>query len=424
MRGAIISIGTELTTGACVDTNAAWLAVELTRRGVAVVRHVTVGDDASAIADAMRGAVADADVVICTGGIGPTPDDRTRCGAAQALNVPLEEHPAALAQVRAFFERWQRPMSARNRTQALIPAGCSVLPNARGTAPGFWHDGDAARLFVLPGVPVEMKAMFAQAVAPLVDPGGGVGAGGVGSCARVARLLTFGASEARVGDMLADMMAAERNPSLGTTASGAVITVRIVAYGRDAATADRLVDGDVAEVRRRLGHAVFGADEDTLQDAVARLLIAQGRTIATAESCTGGLLAKRLTDVPGASGYFLRGVVAYANDAKTALLGVPGDVIASEGAVSEAVARAMADGCRRLAGSDLAVSITGIAGPDGGSPPDRPVGLVYIGVADRDGVAVRRFVFGSHLTRAEVRDRSCKTALNLVRLQLLDAAPT
>ncbi|MFQ5415304.1 MAG: nicotinamide-nucleotide amidohydrolase family protein, partial [Phycisphaerae bacterium] len=296
--------------------------------------------------------------------------------------------------------------------------------NARGTAPGFWHDGDAARLFVLPGVPVEMKAMFAQAVAPLVDPGGGVGAGGVGSCARVARLLTFGASEARVGDMLADMMAAERNPSLGTTASGAVITVRIVAYGRDAATADRLVDGDVAEVRRRLGHAVFGADEDTLQDAVARLLIAQGRTIATAESCTGGLLAKRLTDVPGASGYFLRGVVAYANDAKTALLGVPGDVIASEGAVSEAVARAMADGCRRLAGSDLAVSITGIAGPDGGSPPDRPVGLVYIGVADRDGVAVRRFVFGSHLTRAEVRDRSCKTALNLVRLQLLDAAPT
>jgi nicotinamide-nucleotide amidase len=259
-----------------------------------------------------------------------------------------------------------------------------------------------------------MKAMFRAAILPLVT------AETAGSCARTARLLCFGTSEARIGESIADLMVRGRNPLVGTTASEGVISVRIQAVGTDQADAQKLIDADVTTVRERLGDIVFGEDKDSLEAVVGRLLTMRLRTIATAESCTGGLLAKRLTDVPGSSTYFVRGLVAYSNEAKTDLLAVPAPLIETEGAVSDAVARAMAVGCRKAAGSDYAIGITGIAGPTGGSPPEKPVGLVYVALADTARVDSKRLLLGEHLTRAEIRDRSCKVALNLLRLDLLD----
>jgi nicotinamide-nucleotide amidase len=239
------------------------------------------------------------------------------------------------------------------------------------------------------------------------------------ACASSAKLLCFGISEAKLGELLADLMVEGRNPSVGTTASDAVLSVRINSFGRDDSEGARLVSDDVAEIRSRLGNVVFGEEDETLQGAVGKLLIRQGLTVATGESCTGGLLAKRLTDVHGSSAYFLRGMVTYSNQAKSDLLGVPSALIETHGAVSEPVARAMASGCRSAADVDIAISITGIAGPGGGNPPEKPVGLVFIGLADAKDVVVKRLLLGEHYSRNDIRDRACKTALNMLRLSIL-----
>ncbi len=412
MDAVIVSCGTELVTGQCVDTNSAWIAGRLTRRGVRVVEHVTVDDDAARLSHVLRRALTEAELVIVTGGLGPTPDDVTREGIADALGVPLEENAEALSQVEAFFARWQRPMPESNRRQAMVPRGCTVIANPRGTAPGLRYADGTRRLFAFPGIPAEMQVMFQAVVEPILPT--------LTGCAVVesAILRCFGISEAKLGEILGDLMQRGRNPSVGTTASQAILSVRVLASGENQDEARRRLDADVSEVRRRVGDAVFGAGEDTLEGVVAGMLQKLRKTVSTAESCTGGLLATRLTDVPGSSDYFLRGYVTYADDAKRDLLAVPGDLVAIHGAVSEPVARAMASGCRRAAKSDCALSITGIAGPSGGNPPEKPVGLVYIGLADSSGIAVTRVLLGDHLTRDEIRDRACKTALNLLRLHL------
>ncbi len=415
MDAVILSIGTELTTGQQVDTNAAWLSAELTRIGIRVVGHITTGDDLGHIRAAISPVLDGPQVVILTGGLGPTPDDLTRYALAEAIGEPLEENAEALGRIRALFERLQRPMSEANKVQAMIPRGCDVIPNERGTAPGIWYHGDDADLFALPGVPAEMKAMFLASVAPALGPR--VGA----RCGREARLMCFGISEAKTGELLGGLMSRDRNPLIGTTASRGIISVRITAQGKGESEAKRLAAADLAEVRRRLGAAVFGEGDDSLELAVARLLERHGRTVATAESCTGGLLAKRLTDVPGSSAYYLRGYISYSNEAKSDQLDVPPELIAEHGAVSEPVARAMASGCRTAANADFALATTGIAGPGGGTPPDKPVGLVYLGFAAPATVEVKRLLLGEHLTRDEIRDRACNAALNLLRLHLLRA---
>lgn len=411
MQAVIISIGDELTTGQNIDTNSAWLSRELTAAGVAVIRHITVGDEVSRIETSFRQALAAAELVIATGGLGPTADDLTREALAAATDRVLEENAEALSQLEAFFARWQRPMSASNRVQALVPRGCRVVHNPRGTAPGLWYEKDGRHLFALPGVPSEMKAMYTAAIVPLVA---GLASG---RSTQIARVLTFGMSEAKIGELIADLMARGRHPLVGTTASEAMITIRIVATAESPQAARELAQRDAAEVRKRLGDAVFGADDDTLHGAVAAGLVRRGLTVATAESCTGGMLAQRLTDVAGSSAYFLRGYVTYSNAAKSELLGVPAPLIAAEGAVSEAVARAMAEGCRAAARSDIGIGITGIAGPEGGSA-EKPVGFVYVALVDEVGGEVKRLLLGDHLSRAEVRDRAVKAALNMLRLRL------
>lgn len=413
MDATIISVGTELVIGQCTDTNSAWLARELTGLGVRVTRHLTVGDDLTDITSAILTSQSDSDLVIITGGLGPTPDDLTREGIAQAFGVGLHEDRQALAAIEAFFERWQRPMPDSNRVQALMPEGCEFIPNPRGTAPGIRAVYEGTLHFALPGVPAEMRAMFDEAVRPLLIHRAG------GAAVSEVNLHCFGISEAKLGDALADMMTRDRNPLVGTTASQAVLTVRIVARGANPDEARQLVLRDANEVRGRLKHLVFGEGQDTLATVVGQHLLASARTISTAESCTGGMLGAWLTETPGSSGYFSRGYVTYSNEAKIDLLGIDAAVLAEHGAVSEPIAAAMAEGCRRRARSDLGLSVTGIAGPDGGSA-EKPVGLVFIGLADEAGVSVQRFLFGNHLTRAEIRDRSCKSALNILRLRLIE----
>lgn len=416
MRAGIVSVGTELVTGQCVDTNSAWLSSRLTERGIAVVEHVTVGDDVSGLDAAVRRIMVTGELLIVTGGLGPTADDITRDGLARALEAPLIESAEAMGQIRAFFERWQRPMPESNRLQALIPRGCEVLPNTRGTAPGILFRRERVLIAALPGVPTEMKAMFEATVAPMLPKEGG-------ACTRSVRLHCFGISEAKLGETIHDLMRRDRNPLVGTTASQAVLAVRILATAESEARANELLTADEAEVRRRLGTVVYGNEEDTLQSVVVAMLTRSGRTVSTAESCTGGGLAERITEVPGSSVVFPRGFITYSNEAKAEMLGVSAELIAEHGAVSEPVARAMALGCRARAKTDFALAITGIAGPSGGSPPERPVGLAYIALADASECAVQRILFGEHLVRQEIRDRACKTALNMLRLRLVVPNP-
>lgn len=412
MNTEIISVGTELVTGQVLDTNAAWIARQLATLGIHVDAHTTVGDDSALLEAAIRTALGRSPIILITGGIGPTPDDMTRQAVAAALNVPLVENAEALAAVESFFRRLQRPMHAANKVQAQLPQGSAMIPNQRGTAPGIHHHHAGGHLFVLPGVPVEMESMFRETVVPLIETLG------TGGAIVSGRLNCFGMNEARVGELLSDLMDRSRNPHVGTTASEAVISVSVTARAKSRPIALEQLDADLLEVRRRLGTVVFGRDDETLEDSVARLLTDAGASVCTAESCTGGLLAKCLTDVAGATAFFQRGFVVYANQAKVDLLGVAPETLEREGAASEAVAEEMAVGARRCGQADFGLSITGVAGPGGGTP-DKPVGLVYLGLADHAGVEVVRRIWGDHLSRCEIRDRSVKAALNMLRIRLL-----
>jgi nicotinamide-nucleotide amidase len=415
MDAAVLSIGNELTLGQTVDTNSAWLSRRLAEIGIRVRLHATVADEIEPIRLELERACALADVVLVSGGLGPTADDLTRDALAALMGVTLERREEYVEQIRAFFNARGRVMPESNVVQAMFPVGSAPITNTCGTAPGIRARWGKALIFIMPGVPREMQVMYDRDVLPALAPLAGEGV------ILASTIYCYGAGESDIGERIRDLMARDRNPTVGTTAQQTVIGVRIHAHGRTRAEAQALLDRDRAEVRERLGVLVFGENDDRLATAVGALLTQHGHTISTAESCTGGLLAGRLTDIPGSSAYFLQGVVTYSNAAKAALLGVPAELIAGHGAVSKEVAEAMATGCRRMSGSDNAVSITGIAGPDGGTP-EKPVGLVYIGLADADGCDVTEHRLGEALTRDEVRDRTTKVALNRLRLRLIKLA--
>lgn len=413
MNAIILSIGDELTLGQTVDTNSAWLSGRLTAAGVATRYHKTVADDLDAIVAVIREAAEQADIVVVTGGLGPTQDDLTRQALATVLKRPLDMHPPSLDRIRLFFQRLGREMPPTNRVQALVPRGAEVLDNDWGTAPGIKARLGRATLYAFPGVPREMQAMFDRHVHPSLERPGGAGL-------VTESLLVFGAGESTVAERLGDLMRRDRNPLVGTTVSGGIVTVRLRSQFPTREIALRQLEKTAREVRERLGPLVFGQGADTLPAVVGRLATERGVRVATAESCTGGLLAKLLTDNPGSSAYFLGGWVTYANDMKTQELGVPGELLAGHGAVSEAVAMAMAEGAARRSGADYAMALTGVAGPEGGSG-DKPVGTVWIALAHRrpDGIGVRAECHRFPGDREMVRDRAAKTALNLLRLDLL-----
>lgn len=407
----IVSIGTELALGQSVDTNAAWLAEQLAAQGVRCERHVTVPDDLGLIRDMLSEAAEACDLVVTTGGLGPTADDLTREALAAAAGVELKTDAASVEQIRSFFARRGREMPERNRVQARIPQTGCAIENTCGTAPGICMELSGTPCYVLPGVPFEMMAMFTRAVLPAVR------AAAAGRCLRARRINCFGMGESDIGALLRDLMAPGRNPGVGTTAKLGVISVRINATGDSVQAADTLLDEAEAEIRARLGEVVFGRDDDTLASVVGARLATRGETLSTAESCTGGLIAKQLTDVAGSSTYFVGGAVTYANELKQQMLGVPAETLAVAGAVSAAAAQAMAEGARRMFSSTYALSVTGIAGPTGGMP-DKPVGLVFFGLATSAGVTVREVRFGGDAPRAVIRERAAHTALNLLRLRL------
>lgn len=440
LTSVILSVGDELVLGQTVDTNSAWLSRELAGVGVDVVGHVTVGDSREGIAGAIRHAVAHVDWLVISGGLGPTEDDLTREGLADAMGVELVRDEGALATIRGYFDAIKRPMPPRNETQAFVPRGAKMIPNSCGTAPGIAATierggGAVCRVVVMPGVPKEMFAMWRISVMPelaRVTSGGGGGGGG-GAVILSRTLHTFGMGESTVAQRLGKLMERGRNPSVGTTVSQGIVSLRINERAESAAVAKAELDEVCRQCVDAMGLLIFGQDDETMGQVVARMLRgekrADGRTVrvTTAESCTGGLLAKMLTDEAGSSAYFAQGFVAYANEAKTKLLGVDAGLIEKQGAVSEAVAGAMARGALEAAEADIALSITGIAGPEGGTPT-KPVGTVCIGMAWRGEsggageaeVSTRSFLFPGD--REMVRDRSAKMALTLLRYHLLRQA--
>ncbi len=409
MNAIIISFGNELVNGSIVDTNSAYLADRLGELGIHTVAHWTVSDDFHACVDAFRAAADAAELIIATGGLGPTPDDLTRAALAEAMGCDLVRDEALLTEITAFFAQRGWPMNESNACQADRPVAAMGISNAMGTAPGLAGRIGQSSVYCLPGVPHEMKAMFESSVVPELPRAEGV--------ILLGAVHTCGMGESAIGQELADLIAVNGDTRVGTTAAAGIISIRLQIHAADATTGRAKLDALMADIRRRLGAVVFGTNDDTLSSVVGQLLLAAGQTLATAESCTGGQVGKLLTDVSGASAYYLGGVVAYDNRIKEQFLGVAPSLLAAHGAVSEPVAGAMAAGAYAAFGSDWAVSTTGVAGPSGGTDA-KPVGMVCFGIAGPNGVTTHTHQL--HGTREFVRLRASITALNLLRQRLTE----
>lgn len=409
MTAAIVCIGTELTRGEIENTNATWLAQRLTEAGCEVGGIEVVADDSDVIVATLRRLAEAHASIVCTGGLGPTTDDMTSECAALAAGVPMKRDEASLERIQARMSRFGRKMAASNARQADFPEGAAILPNPRGTAPGFSIRLGQATAYFMPGVPHEMRAMYEDHVKPCLVS--------VDSTTVQIRLRTFGATESGVNDVLAGIEESF-GVGIGYRAHFPEIEVKVAAKDPLAAEAKRRALSGAAEVRSRLGATLFAEGDVELWDVVGNLLREKGFSLATAESCTGGLVSELITSSAGATDYYRGSVVAYANPVKAGLLHVDEALLAAHGAVSEEVARAMAEGGRRALGTDVCLSVTGVAGPGGGSE-EKPVGLVHYACALPHETLHGRHVFSG--SRAYVRRLSAFTVLDLLRRQLLGA---
>lgn len=419
MRAVVLTIGDELLIGEIVNTNAAWLGEQLNASGIDLIRMVTVGDDTEQLHRELASAVRDSDLVILTGGLGATHDDITRDVLADFFGAELRFDPQVFEAVRIRFESRNRHMPERNRLQAMVPQGFEVLPNPDGTAPGLWridaHQNAERIVVVLPGVPHEMVTLFRNEVQPRLS---------TRKDRRTIRhrtLRTVGLGESALQEKIGDLSDLF-SPSLRLAylPNSAGVRLRLTAFGESSSEVDDLLGSLEDRIRRRVGSYIYGVDDETLEEVVGRLLSERRLTIAVAESCTGGHVCHQITNVPGSSAYLAGGIVAYSNRVKTEVLGVRATLLESEGAVSELVAREMAEGVRDCLQADIGLSTTGIAGPTGGTP-DKPVGTVWIGLADAHGSRAARL----HLVRQRILNKELTTTrlLDFIRRHVLATEP-
>jgi nicotinamide-nucleotide amidase len=413
MRAEIISIGDELLIGQVINTNQAYIAQQLNSVGISVHRMTTVGDDERAILAAFQRACDETDVVTVTGGLGPTHDDITRTAVCTFMNTDLVMDQDALENIKRLFARRGYAVTALNEDQARVPRGCTVIPNQHGTAPGYFFEREGKYFIVMPGVPFEMKAMMESFVIPYFQKTG------TGAVIRHRTLKTTGIPESYLAERIGDVRALTEHLSGITLAylpSPLGVRLRITARGQSIDEVQRNIAAVEEKLRSKAGKYIYGVDDEELEHVVGRLLTERKLTLAVAESCTGGLIADRITDVAGSSNYFERGLITYSNASKIAELGVPAELIQQHGAVSREVAEAMASGVRVNSAVDIGLSTTGIAGPTGGSP-EKPVGLVWIGYSDAHETFALKFNFGDE--RRRVKERAAQAALELLRRRLL-----
>ena len=408
MIAEIVSVGTELLMGQIVNTDAQFLARRLAALGITMYRQSTVGDNPGRVKEAVREALSRADLVITTGGLGPTEDDLTKEMVAEALGLPMVRHDEVVEGIRRYFESTGREMTPNNLRQADFPEGARLMPNRKGTAPGCIAEKDGKRVAVLPGPPHELIDMYERQLEPYLLS--------LSDQVIASRFLHIvGVGESIVETRLMDLFHWQ-SPTLALYCAPGEVTARLtVRCGKDMDPAP-LLEPLEKEIRARLGESVYAEGLDaSMPKTVVEMLAAQKETVSVAESLTGGMLASRLVDVPGASAVLCESYVTYSNEAKQRLLGVSGETLRAHGAVSEQCAREMAEGCLRASGADWALATTGIAGPDGGTP-EKPVGTVYIACAGRRGAVVRALKLRGDRTR--VRTMTCLYALDLLRVSM------
>ncbi len=412
MNAQIISIGDELLIGQTVNTNASFVGAKLTDIGVEVKKVITTSDEMDAILSDLDTALQRSDIVIVTGGLGPTHDDITREAICRFFKCGMREDPDVLEDIKERFNRFGRPLTPTNKDQAMVPECCEAIRNFNGTAPGFWIEQNGKIVAVMPGVPREMQAMMENFVIPNIK------ARYADKLRQIVRLniLTTGIAESNLFDKLSPVDEVLKDVKVAFLPNLGGVKIRLTGEGSSLDEAREKVDAASQQVRLRVGRYVYGTGEDELSQVIGNLLKDRQMTIAVAESCTGGNISNMITDRSGSSEYFERGVIAYSNAAKVEILQVDEDLIQMKGAVSEEVALEMAKGVRSISGTDLGVSITGILGPKGATTT-KPVGLIYIAVASHENAVVKKYNFGG--TRLENKIRSTYAALELVRKFIL-----
>ena len=410
MKAEIIAVGTEILLGDIVNTNAKYLSKELAKIGINVYRQEVIGDNEDRLLDLFQEALKRCDIVITTGGLGPTADDLTKETACKYFGMDLELHEESLKALKEYFTRMNREITENNLKQVYFPKEAKVLPNPNGTAPGAILEKDNKMIIILPGPPKEMKPMFDNYVKGyLASKGDGI------IISKVLRFLGIG--ESQMATKVKDYIDNGVNPTVAPYAKEDDVLLRVSAKGKSEEEALKLIDPVANEIKDIMGIDFYGEGEDnTIQDVVAKLLIEKNLTIASAESCTGGYIAGRLVSCAGISSVFLEGAVTYSNEAKMRTLKVKKSTLDSVGAVSEETAREMAEGIAKRAGTDIGISTTGIAGPGGGTK-EKPVGLVYMGLYYKGKVKAYRFVFNGN--REKVRNKAAVTALDLVRRAII-----
>ncbi|HOD67230.1 MAG TPA: competence/damage-inducible protein A [candidate division Zixibacteria bacterium] len=411
MCAEIITVGDELITGHRIDTNSAFIAQQLTRIGLEVRYRSSVGDSLEMMEEVFRLALKRAQVVIVTGGLGPTDDDITKKAIVRVFKRNLIFHEELLEELKKRYAARGIEMPAINQNQALLPQGATVFPNKYGSAVGIGIAEGGTVFLALPGVPYEMKQIMTDEIIPYLQRLN------IGQVLEVVSLRTTGAVESKLAELIAPGLKLEPGVKLAYLPAPSAIELRVLAAAATREEAQEKAQAVVRYLESTVGKYIFGRGDDTLEGVVGQLLVDNDKSLAVAESCTGGELGMLITSVPGASRYFLGGVVAYSNEAKTELLGVDRDIIAQFGAVSRECAEAMAEGCRRRFGADYALAVTGIAGP-GGATPDKPVGTVWIGLASLHETYAKTFSLGT--LRESIRDRAAYTALEMLRRNILD----